>query len=212
MTKTMSILRLLTAVLVLGLTAPVLSASAQQLKIGVVDLEQIIDGFNQARAQEDALNKERDALAKRIQEMQARGLEMLKQLKDVEKEIITIRDDTTLSQEAKEEKLKAPMEGYKRRAEDVKEFGKKLEDYRNAETEKLKQEFVDFNNKVVLQVAAAVRGYAQKNGYDFVFNQNQKSPAASDIVYAGKGEDITAQVIQYINSLPAEAPAPKPAS
>ena len=95
MTKTMSILRLLTAVLVLGLTAPVLSASAQQLKIGVVDLEQIIDGFNQARAQEDALNKERDALAKRIQEMQARGLEMLKQLKDGEKENITIRDDTT---------------------------------------------------------------------------------------------------------------------
>jgi Skp family chaperone for outer membrane proteins len=188
------------------------SAARAELKIAVVDVERTIGQYYKTKTQQDEVQTDREGLAKEIQGMQQRGIEMVKEVEDIKKELRTLQEDTALTPEARKDKMGAPTEALTRKMNQVREFGQKLDEFRNIEARKLQDKFMKLNREIVLEVTKGIQGYAEKNGYDLIFNQSKENPAVSDVIYAKKFEDITDKVIASLNAgAPAGGAAAAPA-
>jgi Skp family chaperone for outer membrane proteins len=183
---------------VVGLLAPVQAQA--EMKIAIIDVDTAIASYQKSKDEQSSLQKLRDEVAKQIQEGQSRGLEMLKEIENLRKELREIENDPALAPEVKKQKLEGPGTGLQRKMEMVKDHGKKLEDYRNSKAQELKNKFAEQNKIVLDEITAATAAFAQKNGYDLVLNRSKENPAASDVVYAGKFEDITPKVLAELNA------------
>ena len=171
-------------VLVLG-AVPAAAQTAGQ-KIGVIEVQRIV--------QESAVGKE--SLA-RVQKAQASKQEELtrrqKELRDLEQKIQ--EQGKSLSEEAVDKAQK----DYQAKAIDLKRF----QDDASRELEELQRKELGELEKRVMPVIDMV---AKENGYQLLFNKFQ-----SGLLFADAGIDLTETVIQKFNSQLA-APAAKPAA
>jgi len=71
-----------------------------------------------------------------------------------------------------------------------------LESYKQATTENAKKEDQQMTSRIFSEINDFLRKYGEKNGYEFIMAATQ----AGNIVYAKKGNDITDQVLEKLNS------------
>ncbi len=150
------------------------AGAAEAIKIGVIDLQKILETSSAGKASQAEINKQgkaREAQFKNAKE----DLEELK--KRIEREALV------MSKEAREEKER--------------EFRIKANDLRELET-KFKQEIIALNQRLVKQlqddVVSIVEEVAKKEGYELVVEKNE-----GGVVYVAASSDITDKIIQMYN-------------
>jgi outer membrane protein len=147
--------------------------SAQGLKIGVVDVQQVLNQSQRGSALKQKLDQE---LAGRQKELDVRQQEIVKLQAEFEKQA------PVLSEQAKREKgesLQRRVRDIRRMAEDAnRDFEKRL---RETEMETTREIFV------------VIQEYGKDQGYSMIFERNS-------IVYGSTAVDLTAEIVKRFDA------------
>ncbi|MCX5736672.1 MAG: OmpH family outer membrane protein [candidate division NC10 bacterium] len=160
-------------ILLLGWGVTSWAAQAQGLKIGVVDVQQVLNQSQRGVALKQKLDQE---LGGRQKEFQGKEQEIVKLQTEFEKQA------PVLSEQAKREKseaLQRKIRDVRRMAEDAqRDFEKRL---RETEMETTREIFI------------VIQEYGKDQGYSLVFERNS-------IVYSSGAVDLTAEIVKRFDA------------
>ena len=138
-------------------------------KFGYVDLSQTFDKYEKTKVYDDALASAQS------------GKE--KELESISSEVKSIEDKMSLLSE-KEKTTKAKELDDKNKK--LKQMGQQIAlDLRKERDDKLKE--------ILQDIEKVIQGYAQKNGYDFVFNDRV-------LLYGAATADVTQDIVDLLNA------------
>jgi Skp family chaperone for outer membrane proteins len=151
-------------------------------KMGYVDLSSTFDKYEKTKVYDDALASVQS------------GKE--KELEQISNEIKALEDKMSLLSEKEKAAKQLELEGKKKTLTDLSQ--KVALDLRKERDEKLKE--------ILQDIEKVVQSYAQKNGYDFIFNDRV-------LLYGAANADVTQDIVDLLNggykNKPAENPIKK---
>jgi outer membrane protein len=153
------------------------AAAADVAKIGVVDLQRVLETSNSGKSARTEIEKERD---KMLQELKAKGAEVEALGKQLE------RESMVMSKEKREEKERE----FRIKQNDFRMLNKK----NNEKMQALQKELV---NKVLKDAYALVKEIGKKEGYLLILR-------GENLMYAPDSIDITDQLIKQMNAKPSK--------
>ena len=176
----------------LGMARPALAA---ELKVGVVDLQAVLDQSVRGRAAKDRL---RDLGDKLQQEIKTK-LDLKKQKED---ELQKLQTEFRSQKDLLTEQARAAKdEEYRRKARELKRF---IDDT-NRLTEDATQEFREREMRetqlLLLTVRKVVQEIGEREGYSLVLEGNENTAV---VLYFNRAIDITPKVVQRFDQLPVE--------
>lgn len=150
---------------VLGLSLNAFAAG----KMAYVDLSQTFDKYEKTRAFDEALTASQTAKEK--------------ELEQTANEVKAIEDKLSLLSE-KEKTAKQ---------KELEEKGQKLRQMSNQASLDLRKERDEKLKEILQDIEKVVQSYAQKNGYDFIFNDRV-------LLYGAAGADVTQDIVEVLNN------------
>jgi outer membrane protein len=150
--------------------------AAENLKIGVLDLQRCIDQSNEGKRIYQSLKKKHEAMQKRLDEKQK---ELVQLQKEIEKQSLMLTLD------AKEDKQKE----FERKRRDL---GYLLQDL----NEEMKKAEMTARQRVLEDLDSIIQKIAEKDGYDMILEKR-----SGGIMFTSDSLDITDQVIKEYNAI-----------
>ncbi len=151
--------------------APVAHAEA---KLGIVDVQRVIDESNRGKAARDLL-QERFEKEKADLEQRGKAIELFKE--DLEKQALVLTPE--------------------KRAEKQDELQRRIKEFTRLKKDK-QEEFNKKQMQVLREVMGAVmkviQGYGKEQGYTAILDGTQ-----GPVLFVGDGVDITAQIVERFN-------------
>ena len=160
-------------ILLMGWGVTSWAAQAQGLKIGVVDVQQVLNQSQRGIALKQKLDQE---LAGRQKEFQGKEQEIVKLQTEFEKQ------SPVLSEQAKREK----SEGLQRKIRDVRRMA---EDAQRDFEKRLRETEMETTREIFL----VIQEYGKDQGYSLVFERNS-------IVYSSGAVDLTAEIVKRFDA------------
>ncbi|MEK7849604.1 MAG: OmpH family outer membrane protein [Candidatus Omnitrophota bacterium] len=147
-------------------------------KMAYVDLSSTFDKYEKTKVYDDALSSVQS------------GKE--KELEQISNEIKALEDKMSLLSEKEKTAKQQELEGKKKT---LTQMGQQVAlDLRKERDEKLKE--------ILQDIEKVVQSYAQKNGYDFIFNDRV-------LLYGAASADVTQDIVDLLNSGYKSKPAEK---
>ena len=186
-----------------------MARTAQAQKVGVVDLQAVLDQSVRGRAAKDRL---RD-LGDRLQHEIKGKLELKKQreeeLQKLQTEFRTQKDLLT------EQARAAKDEEYRRRARELKRFIDDTNRFTEDATQEFREREIRETQHLLLTVRKIVQEIGEREGYQLVFEGNENTAI---VLYFNKAIDLTPKIVQRFDQAPPDqtlatppaAPAPAP--
>ena len=187
-----------------------MASTAQAQKVGVVDLQAVLDQSVRGRSAKDRLRE----LGDRLQQEIKGKLELKKQREDelqkLQTEFRTQRDLLT------EQARAAKDEEYRRRARELKRFIDDTNRFTEDATQEFREREIRETQHLLLTVRKIVQEIGEREGYSLVFEGNENTAI---VLYFNKAIDLTPRVVQRFDQAPPDqtlatppaAPAPAPA-
>ena len=183
---------MLVVVVGLGMARP---APAAELKVGVVDLQAVLDQSVRGRAAKDRLRDLGDKLQQEIKTKLDLKKQKEDELQKLQTEFRSQRDLLT------EQARAAKDEEYRRKARELKRF---IDDT-NRLTEDATQEFrereIRETQLLLLTVRKVVQEIGDREGYSLVLEGNENTAV---VLYFNKAIDLTPKIVQRFDQTPAE--------
>lgn len=168
-----------------------LQPAVAQLKVAVVDIDKVLEEYYktaEAKVKIDAMTLK---VKEKIESEQDRGLTMLDDIQKFQAKAKTMSPDQATADKMKQE--------FDEKVRAVRAHSQQLEEEKKDLSSKLQKQISRLNENILLEVCSFVKEYGQKQGFDIVFNQSEKNPGASDVMYVKNGVDITSTVIKALN-------------
>lgn len=170
------------------------TAQAQQ-KIGVVDLQAVLDQSVRGRAAKDRL---RD-LGDRFQQEIKGKLELKRQK---EEELQKLQTEFRTQKELLTEQARAAKdEDYRRRARELKRFIDDTNRFAEDATQEFREREARETQALLLSVRKVVQEIGEREGMTLVFEGNENTAV---VLYFNRSIDITPKVTQRFDQLPAD--------
>src|SRR5215471_2606956 len=176
----------------LGMARP---APAADLKVGVVDLQAVLDQSVRGRAAKDRL---RDLGDKLQQEIQSK-LDLKKQKED---ELQKLQTEFRSQKDLLTEQARAAKdEEYRRRARELKRFIDDTNRFTEDATQEFREREMRETQLLLLTVRKVVQEIGEREGYSLVLEGNENTAV---VLYFNKSIDITPKIVQRFDQTPAE--------
>ena len=186
------------------------SASAQTVKIGTVDMKKVFENYYKTKDAEAKINEARNAAKKEMDDRMDVYNKGVNEVKKMNEEI----ESPALGKEAKETKSKARDE----KVSELNAMQREINEYRQTREKQLQEQSVRMRGGIVDEINKIVEGKVKSDNFDVVFDKSGPSLNGVPIVlYARESFDFTDDVIKALNKNkgkdePAAAPAkPDPA-
>lgn len=180
---------------VLALFAAALVASSvvgQELQIATVDMEEVFDSYHKTTSADKELKEQQEAYETHAKEL-AEQIQAARQERDEMQERAL---NVALSKDVREEcrqKAQECEQRYQDKQAELREFVERTKG-------KLQKDFMEKRKKIVEEISAFIRGHAEKQGFDFVFDASGfTSNMIPVVIYASPATDITAEVVENLN-------------
>lgn len=166
-------------------------ATAQQrLKVGVVDLQAVLDNSVHGKAAKEHLKVLSVKLQEEIKSKREFKEQREEELQKLRQEIQT--QGLVLSREARE----AKAEAYRKKVRALKRFIDDTNRFIEDATQEFREREVRQTQRLITQIRDVVREVGQQNGYSLILEGNE---AASVVLYFGKTVDLTKQITDRYN-------------
>lgn len=183
-------MRYLTAIAIVSLAAA--SASAADLKFGVVDMSRAFQEFYKTKDATSVMKGNRDKVAQDMNERYTAYKSKMADVQKLQKEV----SDPILTQEGRA-KAGASLQNL---AKEVRSMEQEISDFQQRSAMKLRQEENDLQRDLYLEIADVVKRKAETDGFDFVFDRSGMSITSSPVLLYSKGAtDFTDQIIVELN-------------
>ncbi|MDF1860651.1 MAG: OmpH family outer membrane protein [Verrucomicrobiales bacterium] len=183
----------------IALSAFGMNASAQGLKIAVVDMQDALNRYYKTDIEVEKINAMADEKRKNIDERQAAYQQMTTKMADLDK---TVRD-TTLAEGTRKE----AMEQLQALAQERAVKGKEIQDAQRKASAEVMEARSGMEKTLVDEIKAAVNVIVETQGHDLVFDKSFLPKANKAILYTSKNVlDLTEEVVATLNAGAPAAP------
>jgi len=178
--------------LVLGLG---LAETAHAQKIGVVDLQAVLDQSTRGRSAKDRLRELGDKLQQEIKSKLEFKRQKEEELQKLQSEFRSQKDLLT------EQARSAKDEDYRRRARELKRFIDDTNRFTEDATQEFREREMRETQGLLLSVRKVVQEIGEREGYQLVLEGNENTAV---VLYSNQSIDITPKVVQRFDQLPAD--------
>ena len=193
---------------ILTLLAAVLgsaSASAQNIKIGTVDMKKIFESYYKTKEAEAKINEARNNAKKELEDRMDVAKKTLDEVKKLDEEI----SKPELSKDAKEQKAKSRSE----KAAELQNMDREIREFQQSREKQLQEQSVRMRAGIVDDINKVVAERVKAENFDLVVDKSGPSLNGVPIVlFARESFEFTDAVVTALNkNRGKEAPAtPKP--
>ncbi len=189
------------AAVMLGFSAP--DSAQAQMKVGIVDLQAVLDQSVRGRAAKDRLRDLGEKLQQEIKTKVELKRQREEELQKLQTEFRTQKDLLT------EQARAAKDEEYRRRARELKRFIDDTNRFTEDATQEFRERELRETQHLLLTVRKAVQEIGEREGYNLVLEGNENTAV---VLYFNKSIDITSRVVQRFDQLPADQIPAAPSS
>jgi len=179
-------------VVALGLS---MAETAEAQKIGVVDLQAVLDQSVRGRSAKDRLRDLGDRLQQEIKSKLEFKRQKEEELQKLQTEFRTQKDLLT------EQARAAKDEDYRRRARELKRFIDDTNRFTEDATQEFREREIRETQALLLIVRKVVQEIGEREGYNLVLEGNENTAV---VLYFNKTIDITPKIVQRFDQIPAE--------
>ena len=171
------------------------TAQAQAQKIGVVDLQAVLDQSVRGRSAKDRLRDLGDRLQQEIKSKLEFKRQKEEELQKLQTEFRTQKDLLT------EQARAAKDEDYRRRARELKRFIDDTNRFTEDATQEFREREIRETQALLMIVRKVVQEIGEREGYNLVLEGNENTAV---VLYFNKAIDITPKIVQRFDQMPAE--------
>lgn len=185
------------------------SASAQTVKIGTVDMKKVFENYYKTKDAEARINEARNAAKKEMDDRMDVYNKGVNEVKKMNEEI----ESPALGKEAKEAKSKARDE----KVGELNTMQREINEFRQTREKQLQEQSVRMRGGIVDEINKIVEAKVKSDNFDVVFDKSGPSLNGVPVVlYARDAFDFTDEVVKALNKNkgkdePAPAKAAEPA-
>lgn len=192
----------LTSLVSLALLFSGLSASAQGIRIGTVDMNRIFSSYYKTKDAESRINEARAAAKKELDDRMETYKKNLDGINKLNEEI----NKPELSKDSKDEKSKTRDE----KIAETKNLEREIGEFRTTREKQLQEQAVRMRNGIVDEITKLVQERVKSDQFDIVFDRSGSSLNGVPIlVYAKDSLDFSEDIISSLNkNKPAGGAAP----
>lgn len=187
-------------IMLVGLT---LANTAQAQKIGVVDLQAVLDQSTRGRSAKDRLRDLGDRLQQEIKLKLELKRQKEEELQKLQTEFRSQKDLLT------EQARSAKDEDYRRRARELKRFIDDTNRFTEDATQEFREREVRETQALLMTVRKAVQEIGEREGFQLVLEGNENTAV---VLYFNKAIDITPRVTQRFDQMPVEQTVATPSA
>lgn len=170
-----------------------MARTAQAQKVGVVDLQAVLDQSVRGRAAKERLRE----LGDRLQQDIKTKLEHKKQRED---ELQKLQTDFRTQRDLLTEQARAAKdEEYRRRARELKRFIDDTNRFTEDATQEFREREIRETQQLLLTVRKIVQEIGDREGYQLVFEGNENTAI---VLYFNKAIDLTPKIVQRFDQAP----------
>jgi len=172
-----------------------LAETAHAQKVGVVDLQAVLDQSTRGRSAKDRLRELGDKLQHEVKSKLEFKRQKEEELQKLQTEFRTQKD--LLTEQARAVK----DEDYRRRARELKRFIDDTNRFTEDATQEFREREMRETQALLLSVRRVVQEIGEREGYQLVLEGNENTAV---VLYFNKSIDITSKIVQRFDQLPAE--------
>ncbi len=181
--------------LILGLSS--LSASAVDLKVGIVDMKRVFSEYFKTKEAEKTVNEGKATAKKELDERTAK----YKQLIEKFQELSALINDEAISEQLREEKKKEANEV----AAEAKSLEREMAEFRQRRERMLQEQVMRMRKGILEEIKAVVEEHSKVQAYDLVFDKSGLSMnAVPFLLHSKDAVDFSNEIIVELNK---DAPA-----
>ena len=183
------------------------SASAQNIKIGTVDMKKVFESYYKTKDAEAKINEARNGAKKELEDRMDVAKKTLDEVKKLDEEI----NKPELSKDAKEQKAKVRTE----KAGELQNMDREIREFQQSREKQLQEQSVRMRAGIVDDINKIVAERVKAENFDVVLDKSGPSLNGVPIVlYSRDNYEFTEAVVTALNKNKGkEAPAePKPAA
>jgi outer membrane protein len=169
--------------------------TAQAQKVGVVDLQAVLDQSTRGRSAKDRLRDLGDRLQQEIKSKLEFKRQKEEELQKLQSEFRSQKDLLT------EQARAAKDEDYRRRARELKRFIDDTNRFTEDATQEFREREVRETQALLLAVRRVVQEIGENEGYQMVLEGNENTAV---VLYFNRSIDMTPKVVQRFDQLPAD--------
>jgi outer membrane protein len=184
-------------------------ASAENLKIGTVDMKRVFESYYKTKDAEAKINEKRNAAKKELEDRMDVAKRALEEVKKLDEDI----QKPELSNAARTEKQRIRQQ----KAEDLQNMDREIREFQQTQEKQLNELSVRMRAGIVDEINKIVEARVKAENYDLVLDKSGPSLNGVPLVlYSRESWDFTTEVVTALNktrgsetsSTPATAPAP----
>jgi outer membrane protein len=172
-----------------------LAETAHAQKIGVVDLQAVLDQSTRGRSAKDRLRELGDKLQQEVKSKLEFKRQKEEELQKLQSEFRSQKDLLT------EQARAAKDEDYRRRARELKRFIDDTNRFTEDATQEFREREMRETQGLLLSVRRVVQEIGEREGYQLVLEGNENTAV---VLYFNQSIDITPKIVQRFDQLPAE--------
>jgi len=175
----------------LGL-ATVPQASAQQLKIGTVDMKKVFDGYYKTKDAESKINEQRNAAKKELEDRMDVAKKTLDEVKKLDDDL----QNPALSKEEKDRKAKLRSD----KATELQNMDREIREFQATREKQLQEQSMRMRAGIVDDIDKVVADRVKAESYNLVFDKSGPSLNGVPIVlFSMESYDFTNEVVSILN-------------
>ena len=178
--------------IVASLAFGTISASAQAIKIGTVDMKKVFENYFKTKDAEARINEARNAAKKEMDDRMDVYNKGVNEVKKMNEEI----ESPALGKEAKETKSKARDE----KVAELNAMQREINEFRQTREKQLQEQSVRMRGGIVDEINKIVEAKVKSDNFDVVFDKSGPSLNGVPVVlYARDSFDFTDEVVKQLN-------------
>ncbi|MCE9610919.1 MAG: OmpH family outer membrane protein [Chthoniobacter sp.] len=194
---------------ILTLLAAVLTsagASAQNIKVGTVDMKKVFESYYKTKEAEAKINESRNSAKKDLEDRMELAKKVLDEIKKIDEEL----QKPELSKESKEQKAKLRSE----KANELNGMDKEIREFQQQREKQLQEQSVRMRAGIVDDINKVVSERVKAENYDIVLDKSGPSLNGVPIVlFSRESYEFTDAVVTALNkNKGASSSEPKPSS
>ena len=139
-------------------------ASAQEFKIGIVDMKRVFADYYKTKDAEEKVNEGKSIAKKELDERNAKYKQLIQQWQDLQKLI----KDPAISDELRNQKGKEAQD----KAAEAKSLEREMAEFRQRRERQLQEEVLRMRKAILEEIRELVEEKAKKENYDLVFDKS----------------------------------------
>jgi outer membrane protein len=167
-------------------------AQAQDLKVGIVDMNRVFAEYYKTKDAEKRVNEDKSTAKKELDERAARYRDLMQKWNDKQKMI----GDKLLNEELRQQAQKQAADI----GSEIKSLERDMDEFRRRREGQLQEQVTRMRKGLLEDIKTRIEDKAKRDNFDIIFDKSGKSPIGVNfLLFSKDGVDFTDEILKELN-------------